>query len=179
MTAFSYLFHKTVILSEKTKGFLHLYALKHCCFCFSTVFISLYLLSLQQFCILDLKCNYNQFHRILGQFSLNIGIYSPSFSYHFSGFVKAPFIPSMTFLQVLPLLLLLWYTLYLFIQAKTVIIAQKVIHLEKLINQTDSSKQIKIPNHKAPNQNPAFMRGTVHKQPEGAHHTLMDWSALP
>lgn len=91
MTAFSYLFHKTVILSEKTKGCLHLYALKHCYFCFSTVFVSLYLLFLQQFCILDLKCNYNQFHRILGQFSLNIGIYSPSFSYHFSGFVKAPF----------------------------------------------------------------------------------------
>lgn len=41
--------------------------------------------------MLDLKCNYNQFHRILGQFSLNIGIYSSTFSYHFSGFVKALF----------------------------------------------------------------------------------------
>lgn len=77
-------------------------------------------------------------------------------------------------LQFLPLLLLLRYNLYLFIQPKPVIIAQKTVHLEKLINQTDSSKQIKIPNHKTPNQNPAFMRGTVHKQPEGAHHTLMD-----
>lgn len=96
---FSIKHYNTVILSENTKGFLHLYALKHCCFCSSTVFISLYLSSLQKFHMLDLKCNYNQFHRILGQFSLNIGIYYPfSFSYHFFlALLKLSLWPSMTF----------------------------------------------------------------------------------
>lgn len=85
--------YNIVILIEKTKSFLHFYTLEHFCFTFFTVFISLYLSSLTKFCMLDLKCNYNQFYKILGQFSLNIGIYSPSSFSHlfFFGFVKALF----------------------------------------------------------------------------------------
>lgn len=62
----------------------------------------------------------------------------------------------MTFnniLQFLPLTDFVMICLYT--EAKTVfsIIAQKTVHLEKLIKHTDYSKQkkIKIPNHKTPN----------------------------
>lgn len=52
------------------------------------------------------------------------------------------------------------------------IIAYKMVHLKNWLNQSDSPKE-KKPNQ-PPNQKPAFMSWTVHKEPEGVDHIFMD-----